>query len=202
MGVGAASVGSVPAVARRSRLRVARDSLSQSIGIAVASFLVTLALTRTESGTEGPPDIRIVLVSIVTNFGALAWLTFHQFGRDPLGLALASLGVPIASTTPWQLGGLAIAPIGLFLLLRARRVRLLFLLGASYVFYAHWDWRFLPLIWASSSADWLLGHAIDRAKTDRSRKLWLAGTVVVNLGVLAVFKYFNFGIDSARRRSR
>ncbi len=84
-----------------------------------------------------------------------------------------------------------------YLLLRARKVRLLFILGASYVFYAHWDWRFLPLIFASSTIDWLLGNAIFKAKNARSRKLWLAGTVVVNLTILGIFKYFNFGVDSA-----
>jgi hypothetical protein len=85
-----------------------------------------------------------------------------------------------------------------WLLASHRRLRLLFLLAASYFFYAQWDWRFLPLIWGSSTADWLLGNAIARASTPRSRKLWLAGTVVLNLGVLGVFKYFDFGIASAR----
>lgn len=81
---------------------------------------------------------------------------------------------------------------------RFRRVRVLFLLLASYAFYAHWDYRFLPLIFLSSTADWLLGNAIARAGDRRRRKLWLAGTVVLNLGVLGFFKYANFGIESAR----
>ena len=76
-------------------------------------------------------------------------------------------------------------------------MRLIFILGASYVFYAHWDYRFLPLIFGSSTIDWLLGNAIHRAKTPGSRKSWLIGTVFVNLGILAIFKYYNFGIDSA-----
>jgi len=80
----------------------------------------------------------------------------------------------------------------------AQRVRVLFLLAASYFFYAQWDWRFLPLIFASSTIDWLLGHAIHRAKTPVTRRRWLIGTVILNLGVLAVFKYLDFGIESAR----
>jgi alginate O-acetyltransferase complex protein AlgI len=84
-------------------------------------------------------------------------------------------------------------------LLSARvRLRVWFLLSASYFFYACWDYRFLPLIWASSTADWLLGNAIGRAAEPRRRKLWLTATVIVNLGVLGFFKYFNFGIDTAR----
>jgi len=85
-----------------------------------------------------------------------------------------------------------------WLLARFNKLRLLFLLAASYFFYSRWDYRFLPLIWASSTADWLLANAIARATTASRRKLWLAGTVALNLGVLGVFKYFDFGVDSAR----
>lgn len=77
-------------------------------------------------------------------------------------------------------------------------MRIVFLLLASYVFYAHWDYRFLPLIWGSSTADFYLARAIARAPDDRRRKLWLVGTVVLNLGVLGFFKYFDFGVESAR----
>ncbi len=74
------------------------------------------------------------------------------------------------------------------------RLRLWFLLLASYYFYANWDPRFLALIWASSTADWLLGNAIAGAPDQRRRKQWLALTVIMNLGVLALFKYFDFGV--------
>jgi alginate O-acetyltransferase complex protein AlgI len=78
------------------------------------------------------------------------------------------------------------------------RLRLIFLLGASYVFYAHWDYRFLPLLFASSSVDFWLGAAIGRTHDPLRRKRLLAITVAVNLGVLAIFKYFNFGVETAR----
>lgn len=93
---------------------------------------------------------------------------------------------------------LAVVFLASWLLCRARKLRVLFLLAASYVFYARWDYRFVPLIFASSTVDWLLGNAIARATEPRSRKRWLTATVVLNLGVLAVFKYLNFGIDTAR----
>jgi D-alanyl-lipoteichoic acid acyltransferase DltB (MBOAT superfamily) len=92
----------------------------------------------------------------------------------------------------------AIVFVASWLICRARKVRVLFLLAASYAFYARWDYRFVPLIFASSTADWLLGNAIGRAEEPRARRLWLAATVVLNLGVLFAFKYLNFGIDSAR----
>jgi D-alanyl-lipoteichoic acid acyltransferase DltB (MBOAT superfamily) len=85
-----------------------------------------------------------------------------------------------------------------WLLVRARKLRVLFLLGASYVFYAHWNWRFLPLIFASSSIDWWLGNAIGRCTDPVRRRRLLVVTVVVNLGVLATFKYLGFGIETAR----
>ena len=74
------------------------------------------------------------------------------------------------------------------------RARLWFLLAASYFFYAQWDPRFLALIFASSTADWLLGNAIGAATDERRRKRLLVLTVVMNLGVLGLFKYFDFGV--------
>jgi D-alanyl-lipoteichoic acid acyltransferase DltB (MBOAT superfamily) len=85
-----------------------------------------------------------------------------------------------------------------WLLAAKRKLRLLFLLGASYFFYAQWNWRFVPLIWGSSTLDWWLGNAIARAPTARRKKQWLIVTAALNLGLLAVFKYFDFGVDSAR----
>jgi D-alanyl-lipoteichoic acid acyltransferase DltB (MBOAT superfamily) len=74
------------------------------------------------------------------------------------------------------------------------RARLLVLLGASYFFYAQWDPRFLALIFATSTADWLLGNAIGHAPNERRRKRLLVITVIMNLGVLGLFKYFDFGV--------
>ena len=85
-----------------------------------------------------------------------------------------------------------------WLLARARKLRVLFLLGASYAFYAHYNWRFLPLIFASSTVDWLLGNAIARTSEPARRKRLLVVTVALNLGVLGVFKYLGFGVDTAR----
>ncbi len=85
-----------------------------------------------------------------------------------------------------------------WLLRPEKKVRLAFLLGASYVFYAHYDWRFLPLLFASSSVDFWLGAAIGKSEEPRRRKRLLALTLIVNLGVLAIFKYFEFGVENVR----
>ncbi len=68
---------------------------------------------------------------------------------------------------------------------------------ASYVFYGWWDARFLILIVISTAADYLIGLALHGSRTDRRRRLLLILSLVVNLGFLGFFKYFNFFIDSA-----
>lgn len=80
-----------------------------------------------------------------------------------------------------------------WLLVRWRLLRLVFLLAASYFFYAQWAWYYLPLIFLSSTADYWLGNRIAASQDPRHKKLWLVGTTVVNLGMLAVFKYWDFG---------
>ncbi|WP_420450897.1 MBOAT family O-acyltransferase [Ilumatobacter sp.] len=75
--------------------------------------------------------------------------------------------------------------------------RNLVLLVASYVFYGWWDWRFLALIALSTVVDFAVGLAIGASRDERSRSRLLAVSLVVNLGVLAVFKYAGFFVDSA-----
>jgi len=70
------------------------------------------------------------------------------------------------------------------------------LLIASYVFYGYWDWRFLFLLIFSTLLDFFSGIAIHRSHSRRLRKLWLIISVSINLGFLAVFKYFNFFVSS------
>ncbi len=81
--------------------------------------------------------------------------------------------------------------------------RIVFLLVLSYGFYAagfdknlHWNFRYLPLIFASSTVDFFLARTIDRIEDQRRRKMMLAVTVVLNLGFLGFFKYWNFAIEN------
>ena len=66
------------------------------------------------------------------------------------------------------------------------------LLALSYLFYGWWDWRFLSLIIFSSIIDYTCGIAIHKAKKQIIKKRWLTLSMLVNLGFLGVFKYFNF----------
>ncbi len=67
-----------------------------------------------------------------------------------------------------------------------------FLLLASYVFYAAWNWRFLSLIWISTGVDYVAARGIGGSDSPRRRKALLAMSVCTNLTLLGVFKYFNF----------
>jgi len=72
----------------------------------------------------------------------------------------------------------------------------LVLLIASYFFYGWWDWRFLGLIAFSTIVDFIVGGKISRCKTKKAKKCFLLISLVVNLGLLGFFKYFNFFITS------
>ncbi|PYJ59097.1 MAG: membrane-bound O-acyltransferase family protein, partial [Verrucomicrobia bacterium] len=71
------------------------------------------------------------------------------------------------------------------------RVGKLLLLCASYLFYMWWDPRFIVLILTSTVVDYFLGIWLEIA-SGRRKKLLLAISLVVNLGILGFFKYYDF----------
>lgn len=71
-----------------------------------------------------------------------------------------------------------------------------FLLIASYFFYACWNWEFLSLLVFSTFLDYYSGIKIHTSKQHTKRKYWLIASIVINLSILGVFKYFNFFIES------
>ena len=73
------------------------------------------------------------------------------------------------------------------------------LLAASYLFYGAWDWRFLFLLMFTTTTDFLLAQAIGKSPSPRARKGWVTASVVLDLGILGFFKYFNFFADSLAR---
>ena len=70
------------------------------------------------------------------------------------------------------------------------------LLVASYVFYAFWDWRFLSLLFVSTLVDYLVAPLAVPNRSPAARNFAIATSVTVNLGILALFKYFNFFLES------
>ena len=80
---------------------------------------------------------------------------------------------------------------------RRLRWQNLLVLVASYVFYGWWDWRFLILIVITSLSSFGSGLLIERFEGRRdAQRLVSAANIVLNLGILGVFKYYNFFVDS------
>ena len=77
-----------------------------------------------------------------------------------------------------------------------------FVLVASYVFYGWWDWRFLLLIAFTSFCSWgsglLIGKSVSAGQSvdgHKKAKFWMITNIVLNLGILAVFKYYDFFVS-------
>ena len=87
--------------------------------------------------------------------------------------------------------------IGFWYVFRRSVERRVFLVAASYLFYAFWDWRFCFLLLLSTTASWGFGLLIGREKEYFWRKLFLVLSVVFNLLLLGFFKYYNFFAESA-----
>jgi alginate O-acetyltransferase complex protein AlgI len=84
-----------------------------------------------------------------------------------------------------------VAALGVYRALPTWRTRKVFLLVASYVFYAAWDPPLILLLWSMTLVSWLLARAIgntDRKLKSRRRALVIS-MLVVSLGVLSYFKY-------------
>jgi len=67
---------------------------------------------------------------------------------------------------------------------------------ASYVFYGWWDWRFLLLIIFSTVVDYLVGFKLRNEEQKSKRKVLLWISILVNLGFLGFFKYYNFFLEN------
>ncbi|QDV83001.1 MBOAT family O-acyltransferase [Planctomycetes bacterium TBK1r] len=83
-----------------------------------------------------------------------------------------------------------------FQLVLPHRPRNLFLLAASYFFYACWDWRFTGLMAASTIIDYVCSLAIAKSDDQTVKRQFLTVSIVANLSILGFFKYAGFFVDS------
>jgi alginate O-acetyltransferase complex protein AlgI len=67
---------------------------------------------------------------------------------------------------------------------------------SSYFFYGWWDWRFLSLILFSTLIDYFVGVILSNENNLSKRKFLLWISIIVNLGFLGFFKYYNFFLDN------
>ena len=72
----------------------------------------------------------------------------------------------------------------------------IFLLAASYFFYGWWDWRYLSLVLVCSIVNYLAGLLLMKTDHEKHRKLILISCCVVSLGVLGIFKYYDFFVQA------
>jgi len=79
---------------------------------------------------------------------------------------------------------------------RVRAPALATLLFANYFFYAKWDLAYLVLIPAASSLDFLVGLGLQRYKNQAVRRLLVATSILMNVGMLAFFKYMPFFLEN------
>src|SRR5215813_10287770 len=96
----------------------------------------------------------------------------------------------------WQFAIFFAVVYGAYLCLSRHRHQNVLLLGASYYFYAAWDWRFLALLFGSTLLDYVCALRIDASDNPRVRRAFLAASVVGNLSLLGFFKYFDFFLGS------
>ncbi len=76
------------------------------------------------------------------------------------------------------------------------RFQNILLLGASYYFYACWDWRFLFLLMFSTLLDYFTGLKMQDAEGKTTKRFWFWLSIIINLGFLGIFKYYNFFVES------
>ena len=100
--------------------------------------------------------------------------------------------LPVVFLIYWAIG---YARINDLLKLRMQNA---FVVIASYVFYGWWDWRFLLLIAFTSLCSYYSGLLVKSSIINHQSsisKLWLTANIVLNLGILAIFKYYDFFVS-------
>ena len=72
------------------------------------------------------------------------------------------------------------------------------LLVGSYIFYMFWYWQYAGLIAISTLVDYVIGIKLHKTSEQKHRKFLLAISLFVNLGILGIFKYYNFFASSSQ----
>jgi len=79
---------------------------------------------------------------------------------------------------------------------KSLKLQNLLIVVASYLFYGWWDWRFLSLILFSTLVDYYIGVRLAKEEITSKRKVLLWISILINLGFLGFFKYYNFFLDN------
>lgn len=76
------------------------------------------------------------------------------------------------------------------------RLQNFLILSSSYLFYGWWDWRFLTLILFSTITDYIVGRSLSKEEDKKKRKALLWTSILINIGLLGFFKYYNFFVEN------
>lgn len=87
----------------------------------------------------------------------------------------------------------------LFYFLVPKKLRYIWLLGASLYFYMCWNVKYVILLLISILTTWLAGYLVHKIQNTLARKWLLAACLIVNIGILFFFKYFDFFLDSLNK---
>jgi len=87
----------------------------------------------------------------------------------------------------------------LFYFLVPKKLRYIWLLGASLYFYMCWNVKYVILLLISILTTWLAGYLVHKIQNTLARKWIVAICLLVNLGILFFFKYFDFFLDSLNK---
>jgi len=82
--------------------------------------------------------------------------------------------------------------VGLLYFILPFKYRWILLLGASYFFYMSWKAEYIVLIITSTIVDYYCGLQMGKIPEKKKRKPFLYLSIIVNLGILFTFKYYNF----------
>ena len=114
---------------------------------------------------------------------------------EPAGERARGGGTAVIFTEPRFLAFFLVV-FGVYWALRANGPRKLWLLAASCTFYCAWDWRFLGLLLFSAGLDYFVARGFEKTRTAGARRALLCLSLVLNLGFLCFFKYYNFFVES------
>jgi alginate O-acetyltransferase complex protein AlgI len=81
-----------------------------------------------------------------------------------------------------------------WMLMHRHRAQTIWLLAASYIFYGSWSFRYLGLIVLSTLIDFFIGKRLGKEEDPDNRRALLLMSMIANLGMLGLFKYYNFFI--------
>lgn len=78
-----------------------------------------------------------------------------------------------------------------YYILQGNKARNLFLLVASYYFYMNWEPIYAVLILLSTIITYVCGLLVEKSN-DKHRTIYLVVSLLLNLGILFIFKYYDF----------